>query len=127
MILRISKSAGIRFVCAAAVIYITTASFAAALKSTRSLPIFYDAMLAAQGFPSPLLRARIAGHETLFIVDSGASVHVLADWFAEVAAIPTSTTTGSTARGSGGKTTAARVAHRLHGRWSDGQRFDLNE
>jgi hypothetical protein len=92
-----------------------------------SLPIFYDPALAAKGFPSPLVKARIAGHEALFIIDSGASVHVLADWYAKVAEIRTGTETGSTATGSGGKTTAARTAHRLQGQWSDGQRFTLKE
>lgn len=93
----------------------------------RPLPIFYDAALVAKGFPSPLVKARIAGHEALFIIDTGASVNVLADWYAKVAEIPTGTESGSTARGSGGKTATVRTAHRLRGRWSDGQRFGLKE
>jgi aspartyl protease len=95
-------------------------------KRVRSLPVFYDPGLAAQGFPSPLMKAEIAGHEALFIIDSGASANVLADWYAEVAQIPADET-GSIAKGSGGKTSAARVAHQLQGHWSDGQRFSLNE
>jgi Aspartyl protease len=94
--------------------------------STRSLPIFYDHALAGQGFPNALVKARIAGHEAIFIVDSGASVNVLADWYVEVAGIPANAT-DSTAQGSGGKATAERLAHRLQGHWSDGQRFSLNE
>jgi hypothetical protein len=70
---------------------------------SQSLPIFYDAALVAKGFPSPLVKARIAGHEALFIIDTGASVNVLADWYARLAEVPTTTTAG-TATGSGGKT-----------------------
>jgi hypothetical protein len=70
-------------------------------RRTPSLPISYDSALNAQGFPSPLVKAEIAGHEALFIVDSGASVNVLADWYAKVAEIPAgeagSTATGATA------------------------------
>jgi len=95
--------------------------------SPQSLPIFYDNALAAQGFPSPLVKASIAGHEALFIVDTGASANVLADWYVEAAGIPASASADSTARGSGGKTTAERLVHRLEGHWSDGQRLDLSE
>jgi len=91
------------------------------------LPVFYDHALAAQGFPNPLVRASIAGHETLFIVDTGASASVLADWYVEVAGIPASARTDSAARGSGGKATAERLVHRLQGRWSDDQPFTLYE
>lgn len=139
---RLSKSAGIRYLCAAAVTVFITAppvsaqerhgvssnatEHSSAPKRVPSLPIFYDSALTAQGFPSPLVKAEIAGHEALFIVDSGASANVLADWYAEVAEIPAGET-GSTAEGSGGKTSAARVAHQLQGHWSDGQVFNLNE
>jgi len=95
--------------------------------SSRSLPIFYDNALAGQGFPNPLVKARIAGHEAIFIVDTGASVNVLADWYVEVAGILANARFDSTAQGSGGKATAERLAHRLQGHWSDGQRFVLNE
>src|ERR1700691_3874813 len=54
-------------------------------QNALSLPIFYDQELKAKGFPSPLIRVRIAGHEALFIVDSGTGVNTLADWFAEQA------------------------------------------
>jgi hypothetical protein len=94
--------------------------------ATRPLPIFYDQALAAQGFPNPLVRARIAGHEAIFIVDSGASANVLAEWYVKDSAIASSETE-STAEGSGGKTTAERLVHQLRGRWSDGQRFFVNE
>jgi hypothetical protein len=101
------------------------AAHSSALKP-ESLPIFYDAALAAKGFPSPMVKARIAGHEALFIIDSGASVDTFADWYAKVAEIPTNTT-ASTATGSGGKTAAVRAAHGVRGRWSNGQGFTLDE
>jgi hypothetical protein len=139
---RLSKSPDIRFLCEAAVTFFIialpasaqqsdrTPSIAAlhsnAPKSMQALPIFYDPALAAQGFPSPLVKARIAGQEALFIIDSGASVNALADWYAKVAKIPSSTN-GSTATGSGGKTSAARVAHQIQGHWSDGERLSLKE
>jgi hypothetical protein len=72
------------------------------------------------------VRARIAGREAIFIVDSGASANVLADWFAEAAGIPAATI-DSTADDAGGKTTPERIAHRVQGLWSDGQRFSLGE
>ncbi|MFZ0551014.1 MAG: aspartyl protease family protein [Steroidobacteraceae bacterium] len=90
------------------------------------MPIFYDHALAAQGFPNPLVKARIAGHEAIFIVDTGAAANVLADWYVKVARIP-SAKTDSTAVGTNGKTAPERLSHRLQGHWSDGQRFNLNE
>jgi hypothetical protein len=90
------------------------------------LPIFYDQALAAQGFPNPLVKARIAGHEAVFIVDSGASVHMLADWYEEATGIPAARI-DTVVTGVSGNTAPARLAHRLHGQWSDGQRFVLNE
>lgn len=94
--------------------------------SVGSLPLFYDTALAAQGFSYPLVKARIAGHEAIFIVDSGASAHALADWYVEAMGIPAAKT-GSKALGSGGKTADTRLVHGLEGRWSDGQRLSLNE
>jgi Aspartyl protease len=73
-----------------------------------------------------LVKARIAGHEAIFIIDSGASANVLADWYVEVAGI-SSARTDSTVEGSGGKVAPEQLAHRVQGNWSDGQRFSLNE
>jgi hypothetical protein len=97
-----------------------------AAKIIRTLPVFYDSAMTAQGFPSPLVRVRIAEHEAIFLVDSGASTHVLADWFVKKAGI-SSAETDSTAQGSSGKTTRERVVHQLEGHWGDGQSFNLNE
>jgi hypothetical protein len=101
-------------------------SAASNVKGTLSLPVFYDPALLAKGFPSPLAKARIAGHEVLFIVDSGASVNVLAAWYARLIEIPTTAAAG-TATGSGGKTATVRTAHRLRGHWDNGQGFTLKE
>jgi predicted aspartyl protease len=90
------------------------------------LPIFYDQALAAKGFPNPLVKARIAGHEAIFIVDTGASTNILADWYVEAAGIP-SAKTDTRARGIGGQTVATRVVSHLQGRWSDGQPLSLDE
>jgi hypothetical protein len=138
---RIFKPAKIRHLVAAAALSITTPAVSAqqtertptnttahsSASTAEFLPIFYDPALVAKGFPSPLVKARIAGHEALFIIDSGASVNTLADWYARVAGIPTNTTAGSTATGSGGKTAAVRTAHRLRVHWSNGQGFTLKE
>jgi hypothetical protein len=89
----------------------------------QSLPIFYDPDLAANGFPNPFVRARIAGREAIFIVDTGSTRHFLAEWYAKVAKITTSAMKDSKVNGS----VVPRMAHRVKGRWSDGQRFTLNE
>jgi hypothetical protein len=138
----LSKSVRITSLCAASVTFFLGAPTVGALESaraslpasahsdaptsTRSLPIFYDQALSARGFPNPLVKARIAGQEAIFIVDSGASANVLADWYVEAAGIP-SARTDAAAVGTSGRTTPERLAHRLQGHWSDGQRFGLKE
>lgn len=122
----LSNSSGITSLCAAALTLFALAPPLSAQESARSLPIFYDPALAAQGFPNPLVKARIAGHEAIFIVDSGASANVFADWYVEVAGIP-AVRSDSAAVDNAGKTAPERLFHQLRGRWSDGQRFSLNE
>ena len=122
----LSNSSGITSLCAAALTLFALAPPSSAQESARSLPILYDPALAAQGFPNPLVKTRIAGHEAIFIVDSGASVNVIADWYVEVAGIP-AVRFDSAAVDNAGKTAPERLVHRLQGRWSDGQRFSLNE
>jgi predicted aspartyl protease len=46
------------------------------------IALSYNANLAAIGFPSPVLRATVNGQAVWFLVDTGASVHTLASWFA---------------------------------------------
>jgi len=122
----LSNSSEITSLCAAAMTLFALAPPLSAQESARSLPIFYDPALAAQGFPNPLVKARIAGHEAIFIVDSGASANVFADWYVEVARIP-AVRSDSAAVDNAGKTAPERLVHRLQGRWSDDQRFSLNE
>jgi hypothetical protein len=95
-------------------------------ESVRTLPVFYDSTMTAKGFPSPFLRVRIGEHEATFLVDSGASTHVFADWFVKAAGIP-SLETDSTVQGSSGKSASERTVHQLHGAWSDGRSFNLDE
>jgi Aspartyl protease len=122
----LSNGSGITSLRAAAMTLFALAPPLSARDSGRSLPIFYDPALAVQGFPSPLLKARIAGHEAIFIVDSGASANVFADWYVEVAGIP-AVRSDSAAVDNAGKAASEQLVHRLQGRWSDGQRFGLNE
>jgi len=122
----LSNSSEITSLCAAAMTLFALAPPLSAQENPRSLPIFYDPALAAQGFPNPLVKARIAGHEAIFIVDSGASANVFADWYVEVARIP-AVRSDSAAVDNAGKTAPERLVHRLQGRWSDDQRFSLNE
>jgi hypothetical protein len=120
------NSTGITSLCAAALTLFVLAPPLRAQESARSLPIFYDPALAAQGFPNPLVKTRIAGHEAIFIVDSGASANVIANWYAELAGIPAERS-DSAAVDNAGKSAPERLVHRLQGRWSDGQRFSLYE
>ncbi len=85
------------------------------------MPIFYDPALAANGFPNPLVKARIAGHEANFILDTGSTRNFLAAWFTKAANIPTSVMKDSKVNGS----VVPRMAHRVQGRWSGGRRFTL--
>lgn len=126
MIRVLSNSTGFTAQCAAVLTLFALAAPLGAQETARSVPIFYDPALAAQGFPSPLVKARIAGHEAIFIVDSGASANVLADWYVKVAGIP-AVSSDSTAVDNAGKAVPERLVHRLHGRWRNGQRFNLNE
>ena len=117
---------GITSLCAAALALLAPAAPVSTRESVRSLPVFYDSALAAQGFPNPLVKLQIGGHEAVFVVDTGASVHVIADWYVEVAGIPAARS-DSAAVDNAGKTAPERLVHSLQGRWSDGQRFGLNE
>jgi hypothetical protein len=90
--------------------------------SAQSLPIFYDPVMASKGFPNPFVKARIAGQTAIFIIDTGASVNLLAAWYVEAARLPTAAMPGSTVNGS----VIPRMTRRLQGRWSNGRRFSWN-
>jgi hypothetical protein len=69
------------------------------------------------------VKARIAGREAIFIIDTGASVNLLAAWYVKAAKIPTDAMPGATVNGS----VVPRMARRLRGRWSSGQRFSWDK
>jgi hypothetical protein len=78
---------------------------AAALTSTpraadRLVALQYSTDLAAAGFPNPILRATVNGQSVAFLIDTGASVHTIAKWFATAAHLrsqpSTATLKGST-------------------------------
>lgn len=51
------------------------------------LSIDYNQDLITKGFVSPVLSLRVNGQEGLFLIDTGASTHVLSSWFTEKAKI----------------------------------------
>jgi hypothetical protein len=53
------------------------------------IPLSFNSELAAQGFPSPLLRATVNGQVVWFLVDTGASLPTLATWFVAAVHFPT--------------------------------------
>lgn len=69
----------------------------------------YNADLAAIGFPNPVLRATVNGQAVWFLIDTGASVHTLARWFATAAHLDLHTGK-TTLVGSTGATSQARAA-----------------
>lgn len=105
---------------------VTTASIVSAQPTNQSIPIYYDRNLRVAGFPSPVVRATIAGHTGLFLIDTGAGVHTLADWFVNTAKISTSPV-ASTVTGSTGNVSRIRVARSVKGQWDDGTALELPE
>jgi len=92
-----------------------------------SIPLHYDPNLVARGFPSPVVRVSIPGQAPAqFLIDTGASVHTLAEWFVKSANIPADLAKG-TARGSTGKETTIRVARQTDLALEDGHRLPLEE
>jgi predicted aspartyl protease len=51
--------------------------------------------LGGRPFPLPLVRGTIAGHETWMLVDTGATSHAIATWFAQRHGLPLATIAGS--------------------------------
>lgn len=51
--------------------------------------------LGGRAFPLPLVRGTIAGHETWMLVDTGATSHAIATWFAQKHSLPLATIAGS--------------------------------
>ena len=87
----------------------------------------YDPKLEALGFHSPILEASVAGQDAFFLIDTGASVHTFARWFAEAAGLDLQTT-DSTVSGSTNKTSQIEVARDVSLRLSgSGQSLHLYE
>ena len=76
--------------------------------ATAPIALHYDATLAAAGFPSPLLSITIGGQRGVFLIDTGAGVHVIAKWFVEAAGL-TATPTDMTVTGSTGTETRVDI------------------
>lgn len=86
-----------------AAFYLTLLLFAPnAFAHVAELPLRYEQKLISQGFPSPVIELFIHGQKGLFLVDTGASIHVVSDWFAKQAKIK-SAAHGTVAGASGGK------------------------
>jgi hypothetical protein len=79
-------------------------------KAADDIKLQYDPKLVSAGFPSPLLRGTIRGQSVWFLVDTGASVHVIANWFATATKMPTKQI-ASRARGATGGETRALAAY----------------
>jgi predicted aspartyl protease len=52
----------------------------------RRAPLRFE--LGGRAFPLPVVRATVAGHPTMLLVDTGANVHVVAGWLARKLALP---------------------------------------
>ena len=66
------------------------------------------------------------GQPAMFLIDTGASMHVLASWFVAAAKIDSKSSAG-TARGSTGSETSLRVVKQLDGKFENGARLQLAE
>jgi predicted aspartyl protease len=88
--------------------------------------LIYSADLAAVGFPSPVLRATVNGQSVWFLIDTGASVHTLARWFATATHLGLRDTQ-TTLRGSTGATSQARAAGPIQLETRDGGTISVRE
>lgn len=118
----LARSAGIAVIVASLAAG-TTAQPSAA---DHVLDLSFNADLAAQGFPSPLLRATVNGQVVWFLMDTGASVHTLATWFVAAAHLPTHESK-LTLVGSTGATVKAREASPFQLQTRDGTPFGIHD
>jgi len=108
------------------------ALLAAAITVSRShaagpvIALSYNADLAASGFPSPLLRATANGQVVWFLIDTGASAHTLARWFATASHLSLHDTK-TTLLGSTGATSQARAAGPIQLETRDGGTISVRE
>jgi Aspartyl protease len=92
----------------------------------RVIDLKYDSALAAAGFPSPVIRVSVQGHAAWLLVDTGAGVHTLAQWFVAAAGIASREAKG-TAQGTTGNKVSLRRTDRIALQLQDGSTLDLNE
>jgi predicted aspartyl protease len=90
------------------------------------IDLSYNADLAAQGFPSPLLRATVNGQVVWFLMDTGASVHTLATWFVTAAHLATHAS-DMTLVGSTGASAKARETGTFQLQMRDGTPFAIHD
>jgi len=86
----------------------------------------YNADLAAMGFPSPVLRATVNGQAVWFLVDTGATVHTVARWFATAVHLGLHDTK-TTIIGSTGATSQAHAAGSIQLETRDGGTISLRD
>jgi hypothetical protein len=92
----------------------------------KAFNLRYDSTLASAGFPSPLLRGSVNGHDVWFLVDTGAGVHTLARWLVAAAGMRTRAT-GDTAQGTTGHSIEIQRAERVRIRMLEGSTLQLEE
>ena len=118
----VSRAVGLALIAAG----LTAAATARPAAADHVLDLSFNADLAAQGFPSPLLRATVNGQVVWFLMDTGASVHTLATWFVAAAHLPTHESK-LTLVGSTGATTKAREASPFQLQARDGTPFGIHD
>ena len=126
---RTPDSRTVSSLCRFVALVVISASLGAATTAQPSaadhvIDLSFNADLAAQGFPSPLLRATVNGHVVWFLMDTGASVHTLATWFVTSAHIATRESK-MTLVGSTGATTHAKEAGPFQFLTRDGSPFSV--
>jgi hypothetical protein len=77
-------------------------------ENPSKISLRFDPKLEAIGFHSPIVEGSIAGQSALFLIDTGASVHTFAKWFAEAARLDVQSS-DSMVSGSTNKTSRVEV------------------
>jgi Aspartyl protease len=90
-----------------------SATTGAAEAPPRSLDLLYNQDLVKAGFPSPVALVVVHGVSAWFLIDTGAGVHTLADWFVKEAKITTADLPQVTARDSMGHKVTLRAVQNL--------------
>jgi hypothetical protein len=88
-----------------------------AAAQVTEIPLQYQPLLAAYGFTSPVVEVSVNGEIGLFLIDSGASIHVVSEWFSQKAKLQTGKS-GSVGGSSGGhaRSTISKIDLKLSDR-----------